>query len=979
MVESWLPLRDEYLDELLRREGRRTYAFTTCSRCGVLPEIGGMYRCIDCGTLTPHCASCTVKIHSINSGLYQALHRPEFWNGSFFEKVSLSSLGLVVNLGHDGGLCPDPTPTISKILVFHTNGYHEVSVRMCGCAITASGTPPAWQQFLRADIFPSTHKRPKSAFTIALLKLFHEMNLQAKTNMYDFYNALLRMTDNSGVTKHPELYKQFCHVVRLWRHLRQLKRAGRGHDPAGIRGTRKGALAVTCAACPQVGKNLPDDWEMTPVDKIWIYTLYLMMDANFRCRCKDRGLEDIELAPGWSYYVDESDFRKYLNKAGLDVDEKNSCSAEHNAILKANLRKEGYIASGVGAVLCARHALFRPCGTADLHLGEKFAYMDYLLVCTLLGVLVLFLVISYDVACQYCRNFEARLRRNFPVDQQLDLEEIKIRWMIPKNHIAVHGPRHSQFSLNLADKVGRTYGEGVESSWSHLNPVSVSTREMALATRHEVLNDHMSSWNWHKTISFAVHFNKSLHTAHSMGKKQRALFEEFSATFSPEVVQEWTRTLEQWAADPHSVSDPFEEPQSSANIARVRVELGREDSIVADTSPLPQLLDMSPITFIQLGLELEENQRVLRAKKRRAADKDIADAMQQQNALRRRIYLWLEAQNIYMPSVLQLRLQSNTTCPTPSAAYVSGDSEPDNDVEATSINPEDIILWLPSSLPPLVRVGDFTLRLVHIERRLRTAQVADSLNDIRRLRRMLKSIAEFKRINVSGDGNRANTRSRALYDKFVRKQTRVVERYRTARKALLSLDPDGDWKDRYRELLDSDITGPGADESGPGEGHRIISWIWRIPRDAVDDNAGEGNETHEYNNSMRAEWATTKARADRWTEEEELLLEEMRRVLVSFERDAQEWDSLVSQRAKSSLALPVPSDILDGVRAYAHRQALIRRRLMDKCAHVWIATLSRLDYRPEWAKRYAHYIAIDVESRVDSYVSTDGSDDEVEE
>ena len=49
-----------------------------------------------------------------------------------------------------------------------------------------------------------------------------------------------------------------------------------------------------------------------------------------------------------------------------------TCGAEHKAIIKANLRKEGYVASGVGAVMCARHSLARPCGMGDLQKGERY-------------------------------------------------------------------------------------------------------------------------------------------------------------------------------------------------------------------------------------------------------------------------------------------------------------------------------------------------------------------------------------------------------------------------------------------------------------------------------------------------------------------------------------------------------------------------------------------------------------------------------
>ncbi len=49
----------------------------------------------------------------------------------------------------------------------------------------------------------------------------------------------------------------------------------------------------------------------------------------------------------------------------------NSCSAEHKAIQNANMRRQGYIASGVGAVLCARHAMVRKTAVGDLPNGEK--------------------------------------------------------------------------------------------------------------------------------------------------------------------------------------------------------------------------------------------------------------------------------------------------------------------------------------------------------------------------------------------------------------------------------------------------------------------------------------------------------------------------------------------------------------------------------------------------------------------------------
>ena len=56
-------------------------------------------------------------------------------------------------------------------------------------------------------------------------------------------------------------------IIREWRHLKMLKRTGRGHDPAGVYNTKEGACAVLCPACPHPGKNLPDDWDKALKEK----------------------------------------------------------------------------------------------------------------------------------------------------------------------------------------------------------------------------------------------------------------------------------------------------------------------------------------------------------------------------------------------------------------------------------------------------------------------------------------------------------------------------------------------------------------------------------------------------------------------------------------------------------------------------------------------------------------------------------------
>jgi hypothetical protein len=53
-------------------------------------------------------------------------------------------------------------------------------------------------------------------------------------------------------------------IVREWRHIRLLKRMGRGHSPTGVHGTKEGECAVLCPACPHPGINLPSNWRTAP-------------------------------------------------------------------------------------------------------------------------------------------------------------------------------------------------------------------------------------------------------------------------------------------------------------------------------------------------------------------------------------------------------------------------------------------------------------------------------------------------------------------------------------------------------------------------------------------------------------------------------------------------------------------------------------------------------------------------------------------
>ena len=51
----------------------------------------------------------------------------------------------------------------------------------------------------REGWFPATLARPQTIFTFDCLETFHELTLQGKTSLYDYYNTLLRRSDNANL------------------------------------------------------------------------------------------------------------------------------------------------------------------------------------------------------------------------------------------------------------------------------------------------------------------------------------------------------------------------------------------------------------------------------------------------------------------------------------------------------------------------------------------------------------------------------------------------------------------------------------------------------------------------------------------------------------------------------------------------------------------------------------------------------------
>jgi hypothetical protein len=128
--------------------------------------------------------------------------------------------------------------------------------------------------------------------------------------------------------------------------------------------------------------------------------------------------------------------------------------------------------------------------------------MDYLFFASILGTVLQFIILSYDIACQWGINVFARMNApTMPESLRLPTSTI-LRKFVPKFHLPPHKVKcHAPFSFNFAPGVGRTDGEGVERNWSVLNGVASSVSMMGPGGRWDTLDDFCNFSNWRKTIS----------------------------------------------------------------------------------------------------------------------------------------------------------------------------------------------------------------------------------------------------------------------------------------------------------------------------------------------------------------------------------------------------------------------------------------------------------------------------------------------
>ncbi|KAG2114604.1 uncharacterized protein F5147DRAFT_743818 [Suillus discolor] len=470
-------------------------------------------------------------------------------------------------------------------------------------------------------------------------------------------------------------------------------------------------------------------------------------------------------------------------------------------------------------------------------------------------------------------------------------------------HLKVHIDEcQRNFSFNWSKHVGQTDGEAPERGWSNINRVAMSTKEMGPGSRQDTLDDHFGDWNWKKITALGRTLLRKIRNTIKWKKEHEEGLAELERTIQPTLVLQWRKEVEAWEEDN---SQPNLIPITQAAVHLQLAELEAHELQAGINVSLHT--DISPSRLITAGIDLQDQQQHLKTDIANASlhptDKQKTTMQTHITTLHRRLDAWACVQELYMPIVSQLHHRSSEAGTTNTA----------------QLKPEVFNLWLPSELQPTVGCDD---RLAAHKWDLQHAQALDALNKVRSHLRLWSHMYIYKDRNVRGQA--ASTRAQALIEGVEVRKCASVDKYRCARNALLALSHRlnrSGWDISLPPLLDSQVR-PMGDMERQGTG--TISWIWL---DSHVDNSSSENER--VQDSVRVEWCKARARANRWSEEVELLFEEMRRVIAFLRWQAEWWSERHSSRVPESPAEQ------EGLAAYACRQAALRLSLVASFQDLW--------------------------------------------
>jgi hypothetical protein len=265
--------------------------------------------------------------------------------------------------------------------------------------------------------------------------------------------------------------------------------------------------------------------------------------------------------------------------------------------------------------------------------------MDFILFSALLNSIILYLILSYDIACQYSKKFWQRMT-GLPAAMHIDPTKTKVWFKVPNFHILGHKwPCHSPFSFHWMWGAGKTDGEDVEQNWDFTNGAAGSTKMMGPGGRHAFLEGLFAFHNWTRTVSYRKVFPRRMARDLKEGRKHKEALDAFTDLLNgerPDLVPNWKGWVKDWESEQHTEGhgSPFELPQkkgehfgkqphpvradfpAAEKVKKTQVRVGKEElaRTLANEEPtrtgagVEIERQQTPGTFIKLGLDIEDTQ-----------------------------------------------------------------------------------------------------------------------------------------------------------------------------------------------------------------------------------------------------------------------------------------------------------------------------------------------------------------------------------
>jgi hypothetical protein len=181
-------------------------------------------------------------------------HRVTRWNGTFWERTTLSDIGLILELGHRGNRC-ELQKTHSTLWVGDRSGFQRLNIRYCG----HNNCPSKSAQLLSVGLFPCSDISPQSAFTVSLLEHFDLCSTIGAMTAQKYYNVLVKETNAVFPHEVPDRYRELLTAHRRYCHLKNVKRSGSVYPAHPLEKNRLDHV-VQCMCCPAPGFNYnPED------------------------------------------------------------------------------------------------------------------------------------------------------------------------------------------------------------------------------------------------------------------------------------------------------------------------------------------------------------------------------------------------------------------------------------------------------------------------------------------------------------------------------------------------------------------------------------------------------------------------------------------------------------------------------------------------------------------------------------------------